>query len=179
MEGALARSARGDALAFGEMVREHQAMVFSMAYYFLHDRSAAEEVAQDVFLRLHRNLAGIKSPAHLMLWLRKVTTRRCIDEIRRNPARPQMSLEEAPEPADARPFTDPLLARRLRQLVASLPEKARMIVILRFQEELDLAEIAEILDIPINTVKSRLQRSLAMLREKLQAVMEITSYEAP
>ncbi len=178
MEAALARCARGDLSAFEEMLREHQAMVFSMAYYFLRDRSAAEEIAQDVFLRLYRNLGGIKSPAHLMLWLRKVTSRRCIDEIRRNPVRPQVSLEDAPEPIDRRPPTDPLLSRRLQRLVASLPENARMVVILRYQEDLELAEIAEILEIPINTVKSRLQRSLAMLREKLDTVLESTGHEA-
>ncbi|MBZ5563379.1 MAG: sigma-70 family RNA polymerase sigma factor [Acidobacteriia bacterium] len=178
MEAALARWGRGESSAFVEIVREHQAMVFSMAYYFLHDRSVAEEIAQDVFLRLYRNLAGIKSPAHLMLWLRKVTSRRCIDEVRRNPARPQVSLEEAPEPFDPSPPSDPLLSRRLRRLVTSLPENARMVIILRFQEELELAEIAEILEIPINTVKSRLQRSLAMLREKLDTVLESAGDEA-
>lgn len=72
MEKALARSAVGDHAAFGDIVREYQAMVFSMAYYFLHDRSLAEETAQDVFLRLYQNLGRIKSPAHLMLWLRQV-----------------------------------------------------------------------------------------------------------
>ncbi len=178
MEAALARWAQGDTSAFEEIVREHQAMVFSMAYYFLRDRWVAEEIAQDVFLRLYRNLAGIKSSAHLVLWLRKVTSRRCIDEVRRNPARPQVSLEEAPEPADCTPSSDPLLSRRLRGLVASLPENARMVIILRYQEELDLAEIAEILEIPINTVKSRLQRSLAMLRAKLETVLERTGHEA-
>ncbi len=177
MDVALARWARGDPSAFEEIVREHQAMVFSMAYYFLRDRSVAEEIAQDVFLRLHRNLGGIKSPAHLMLWLRKVTSRRCIDEVRRNPTRPPVSLEDAPEPVDGGPASDPLLSRRLRRLVASLPENARMVIILRYQEELDLAEIAEILEIPINTVKSRLQRSLAMLREKLETVMETAGHE--
>ncbi len=177
MDVALARWARGDPSAFEEIVREHQAMVFSMAYYFLRDRSVAEEIAQDVFLRLHRNLGGIKSPAHLMLWLRKVTSRRCIDEVRRNPTRPPVSLEDAPEPVDGGPASDPLLSRRLRRLVASLPENARMVIILRYQEELDLAEIAEILEIPINTVKSRLQRSLAMVREKLETVMESAGHE--
>jgi RNA polymerase sigma-70 factor (ECF subfamily) len=176
MEEALARAAQGERSAFEVIVREHQAMVFGIAYHFLHEGSRAEDVAQEVFLRLYQNLRAIKSPAHLMLWLRKVTSRCCIDAVRRDPPGRQMSLEESPEPAQAAAPTDPLLSRRLRRLVASLPENARMVVILRYQEELELAEIAEILEIPINTVKSRLQRSLETLREKLAAVLEMNSH---
>lgn len=141
-------------------------MVFSMAYHLLHDRGRAEEVAQDVFLRLHRHADSIKSESHLVFWLRQVTCRRAIDEVRKLPKAPPASLEDVAEPVAELPELDPLLARGLRRMVASLPEDARAVIVLRFQEELGLAEIAEILDIPINTVKSRLQRSLEMLREK-------------
>lgn len=142
-------------------------MVFSIAYHFLHDRSLAEEAAQDVFLRLYRNLASIKSPKHLIFWLRKVACRRALDEVRKLPKAPPASLEDVAEPATDPSDPDPLLSRGLRRLVASLPEDARAVIILRYQEELDLAEIARILDLPLNTVKSRLERSLGVLREKL------------
>ena len=176
-EEALARAAQGDRSAFEAIVREHQAMVFAMAYHFLHDGARAEDVAQEVFLRLYQNLRSIKSPVHLMFWLRRVTSRCCIDAVRKDPPDRQVSWEESLEPAQAAGTADPLLSRRLRRLVASLPENSRMVVILRYQEELDLAEIAEILAIPINTVKSRLQRSLAILREKLAALLEINAHE--
>ena len=166
-EEALARFMRGEAAAFADIVREHQSMVFSMAYHFLHDRGRAEEVAQDVFLRLYHHGDSIKSGDHLIFWLRKVTCRRAIDEIRKLPAVPPASLEDIAEPAEETHNPDPLLSEGLRRMVASLPNDARAVIILRFQEELDLAEIAEILDIPINTVKSRLQRSLEVLREKI------------
>lgn len=175
----LARSAGGDQSAFAEIVAEYQAMVFDMALHFFQNSSIAEELSQEVFLRLYQNLATIKSPAHLMLWLRKVTSRRCIDEARRSPPQPAISLEEIAEPTLNPAPTDPLLSGKLQRLVASLPLDARMAVILRFQEELDLAEIAEVLSIPINTVKSRLQRSLAVLRDKLSASLEMSAYERP
>jgi RNA polymerase sigma-70 factor (ECF subfamily) len=165
-EEVLARFTRGDATAFADMVKEHQSMVFSIAYHFLHDRGKAEEVAQDVFLRLYGNLGSIKSEGHLVFWLRKVTCRRSIDEVRKLPKAPPASLEDVAEPAAESPELDPLLSRGLRRMVASLSEDARAVIILRYQEELELADIAEILDIPINTVKSRLQRSLEILREK-------------
>ena len=152
---------------FDALVREHQSMVFSLAYHFLHDRGLAEEVAQEVFLSLHRNLATVESPAHALFWLRQATVRRAIDETRRRRRRPQVALDEVPEPATGAGTADPLLGDVLRRLIAALPEAPRMVMVLRYQEDLDPSEIAELLEMPLATVKSHLHRSLAVLREKL------------
>ncbi len=167
LEQALARSALGDQLAFAEIVRQHQGMVFSLACHFLRDRWLAEELAQEVFLNLHQNLSAIKSPAHLTFWLRKVTSHRCIDQTRRQKVRPQVSLDDVPEPVAETSEGDFMLSDMLRRVVDTLPEKARMVVVLRYQEDLEPAEIARVLDMPVNTVKSHLRRSLALLRDKL------------
>lgn len=153
-------------LPFPDLLRSNQNMVFSVALRFLRDRAAAEEIAQDVFLELHRHLHELDSEAHATNWLRKVTGRRCIDAARRRKLRMAVTLDDAPEPAVAPTNADPLRDRRLRQLVASLPERARMVVILRYQEEMMPEEIAEALDLPVRTVKSQLTRSLAILRTK-------------
>jgi len=155
-------------LEFGELVRRHQSMVYSLAWRFLHDRGLAEEVAQEVFLSLHRNLRSIQSPEHAASWLRKVTAQRAIDEGRRRLRRPGIALELVAEPAATGSARDPMLAETLRRLVASLPEAPRMVMVLRYQEDLDPSEIAETLSMPLGTVKSHLQRSLALLREKLE-----------
>ena len=165
MGQALEKAVEGDHPAFAEIVREHQGMVFSIAYHFLRNRSLAEELAQEVFLQLYQKLAEIQSPAHLTYWLRRVTAHRCIDQSRRS--RPELGLDEAPVQATTPRLVDPLLHQQLRKGVAALPEKWRAMVILRYQEELDLAEISETLGIPLNTVKSGLQRSLAELRKRL------------
>jgi len=171
LDDRIERSALGDQFAFEEIVRQHQGMVFSMACHFLRDRALAEELSQEVFLNLHQNLHSIKSPEHLTFWLRKVTGHRCIDQSRRQKVRPQVSLEEVPEPAiDARE-NDLFLSEMLRRVVDTLPEKARMVVILRYQEDLDPAEIANVLDMPLNTVKSHLRRSLTILRDKLSRTL--------
>jgi RNA polymerase sigma-70 factor, ECF subfamily len=164
---ALTRSVQGDSLAFAELVREHQGMVFSIAYHFLQDRSLAEDLAQEVFLELYQSLDCIQSPAHLTYWLRRVTANRCIDQGRKKLRRRELALEDAPEPSTPSPVADPLLLERLQQSVAGLPEKQRLVVIMRFQEGLGPAEIAEALDMPVNTVKSTLHRSLADLRKGL------------
>ncbi len=164
-EGALT----GGMLDFADLVRAHQAMVFSIACHFLRDRAAAEELAQDVFLQLHKALPGLKSPEHVQFWLRKVTAHRCIDYARRH--RPEVALDNAPEPTSQPPAGDPLLARRLRQLVATLPENMRLVTILRYQEDLDPEEIANLLGMPLNTVKTHLHRALGMLRDKVGRVL--------
>ena len=155
---------------FASIVHRQQGMVFSIALHFLRDRQAAEEVAQDVFLHLHQHLGSLKSPEHITFWLRRVTSHRCIDYARRRKWS-QVSLDDVPELPAASTVRDPLLQHKLRQLVASLPETARAVVILRYQEDLTPTEIAEVLTMPIATVKSHLQRSLAMLREKVVLVM--------
>jgi RNA polymerase sigma-70 factor (ECF subfamily) len=154
-------------LEFGTLVREHQAMVFSLAYHLLHDRAAAEEVAQDVFLELHRHLAELRSADHAIFWLRRVAANRAIDAARRRQNRREMGLDLISEPASPSLPSDVLLSRRLRRLVSSLPEKQRMLVILRYQEDMDPEEIAAVMKMPVNTVKSQLQRALKLLREKV------------
>jgi RNA polymerase sigma-70 factor (ECF subfamily) len=164
-------SARAAGFDFASLVRQHQAMVFSIAWHLLRDRAVAEELAQDVFLSLYQHLAEMESPEHAQFWLRRVTSNRALDEARRRQRRPMVSLENAPEPVAVTPTGDPLMGAALRKLVAALPEKSRAIVVLRYQEDLDPAEIARVLGIPVGTVKSQLQRALALLREKLSRVV--------
>jgi RNA polymerase sigma-70 factor (ECF subfamily) len=166
---ATAEAASG--MEFAEVLRANQSMVFSLAYHFLRDRGAAEEVAQDVFLRLHRKFTEIESSKHLIFWLRKVTSRRCIDYARKRGSQFAISLEDTAEPSVPGQSGDPLLSRRLRQLIATLPENPRMVMVLRYQEDLMPEEIAALLEMPVRTVKSHLQRSLAILREKIERSM--------
>ena len=166
-----------DQLEFESAVRDHQGLVYSMAYHFLGNRAIAEELAQDVFLSLYRNFPNIKSGAHLVFWLRKVTSHRCLDYIRGQKRRAHLSLEEVREKPLSHQDPDPFISSHLRRMVISLPEKARMVVVLRYQEDLTPTEIAEILEMPVNSVKSHLRRSLALLREKMSSRLRKDSYE--
>lgn len=163
---AFTRAQRGDQQSFAELVRAHQAMVFSIAHNFLRDRAAAEDLAQEVFLHLFQHLPALESPDHLKFWLRKVTSHRCIDYGRKQRL-PMVALEEAPEPVTRFEPSDAMMNRTLRKMLATLPEKPRLVLTLRYQEDLEPVEIAEILEMPVNTVKSHLRRSLAILREKV------------
>jgi RNA polymerase sigma-70 factor (ECF subfamily) len=159
------------ATQFEAILRQHQTMVFSIAYHLLHDRALAEEIAQDVFLQLYQVMDSLDSPEHVVFWLRRVTVHRSIDCTRRRTAKPEVPLEDVPEPATASGEGDPILRRRLLEFVASLPEKPRAVVVLRFHEELVPREIAAPLGMPLATVKSHLQRAMAMLREKVARTM--------
>ena len=152
---------------FAALVESHQGMVFSIAYHFLHDWATAEEIAQDVFVQLCSSLKKLESPEHILFWLRRTTVNRCIDHVRRTRRRQEVAIETIDEvAAPASSESDEWMSRRLRRFVAALPEDARMCVILRYQEGLEPREIAAVMKISANTVKSRLQRALALLREK-------------
>jgi RNA polymerase sigma-70 factor, ECF subfamily len=161
---------------FPALVKQHQSMVFSIACAALRDRSMAEEVAQDVFLELHRVLPALESSAHVVNWLRRTTAHRSIDRQRRQRSwlRFLWPMENAPEPAAPPARGDVLLAESLRQLIASLPAKPRLVMILRYQEDMEASEIAEVLNMPLGTVKSHVQRSLKLLRGKLERHGEIS-----
>jgi RNA polymerase sigma-70 factor, ECF subfamily len=155
---------------------EHQSMVFSIALHILGDRCAAEEAAQDVFLELHAKLDELASEEHVLYWLRRVTVHRSIDRVRRRQRQPEVPMDwndllELPDRSTSTSQDDPLLSRWLQQLVRSLPTVARTVLILRYQEDMSPEEISRALDMPVATVKSHLQRSLRLLREKSARVL--------
>ena len=145
-------------------------MVYSIGWHFLRDRSVAEDLAQDVFLRLHQSLSGIESPSHLTNWLRQAMTRRCIDWSRRSAQRSRVSLESVKEPSAPARHGDPFMSDQIGRAMAHLPERSRMMVVLRYQEDLDPNEIAELLAVPVGTVKSTLHRALGVMRVRLERI---------
>jgi RNA polymerase sigma-70 factor (ECF subfamily) len=156
----------GDCGAFVQLIRRHQARVHSLALRLTGRREDAEELAQDTFLGLYGQLRHLESALHVRHWVCRTVTHRSIDLLRSRGRRPQsqsmdaMMLEVPVEDAGG----DPLLHRTLRALVLRLPEIPRAVLVLRFQEDLDPLDIAATLDLPLNTVKSHLRRSLEWLR---------------
>ncbi|MFZ0394620.1 MAG: sigma-70 family RNA polymerase sigma factor [Terracidiphilus sp.] len=152
---------------FEFLVDEHQAMVYSLAFRMTGDRGLAEEIAQDVFLELDRNLPRIEGPDHARAWLRRVTMSRSTDALRRRRVRGTdlwVELEEQHGMA-AEERTSPLSAR-LERLLTTLPEAQRSAILLRYQEDMLPEEIALTLQSPVATIKSQLQRGLKLLRAK-------------
>jgi RNA polymerase sigma-70 factor (ECF subfamily) len=157
-----------DSAAFAGLVRKYQGMVYSIAWNYLHNHASAEEIAQEAFLELHRRLDRIESEEHAMRFLRKVAAHRSVDEGRRTRHWPRVGLEAVREPGANANHKDPMLGEALGRLVASLPDRPRMMVILRYQEEMEPGEIAETLGVPLGTVKSGLHRALTVLRKRME-----------
>jgi RNA polymerase sigma-70 factor (ECF subfamily) len=158
---------------FAALVRMHQARVFGIALRMLMDRSLAQDLAQEVFLQLHHSIGSIESHTHLVFWLRQVTARRAIDRVRLERRGVIVALEESLEAVTVDSEEDPWLQRRLLALIGKLPATARAVMLLRYQEDLDPLDISRTLGIPINTVKSHLKRSLAVLRGQLSGLAPI------
>lgn len=173
-EPTLRLAARGDRAASRALVERYQARVFALASRMLAGRGRAtvEDVAQDTFLQVFRRLAGFApgGPAKLSTWILTIAARRAIDELRKQ--RPAL-LAELEAPSDAR--GDDRAVRR--ELVAAieaalrdLSPELRAAFLLREYHGLDYAEIAKALAIDLGTVKSRLSRARAALRERLAEV---------
>ncbi|HMI36880.1 MAG TPA: sigma-70 family RNA polymerase sigma factor [Steroidobacteraceae bacterium] len=155
----------GDAAAFARWVRDHQRMVYSLGLRMLRNREAAEDLTQEVFMQLHERIGTLDTGTHARHWLRRVAMHRAIDQLRRRP--PASTGDDVLSLVDERDAVDHLLANRLRVLVGELPPHPRAVVVLRYQEDLDPAEICQLLEMPLNTVKSHLRRALEVLRERL------------
>jgi RNA polymerase sigma-70 factor (ECF subfamily) len=119
-------------------------------------------------VELHGALSRIADPEHLQRWLLRTVTHRCLNRLRNDSRRPQLvpidSMPAGSEPSALDSEADPLIGARLRGLLLDLAPDARAVVLLRFQEDLDPADIASLLGMPVNTVKSHLRRSLEWLR---------------
>ncbi len=162
---------------FSRLVDEHSSMVFSVALRLLGDRGLAEEVAQDVFLELHKWLPKLESTDHVRHWLRRVATHRATDAIRRRKVRPEGMSEEWDEKYDRALLAGghgqgSPMGTAMERMLLSLPPAQRTVLVLRYGEELTPEEIARTTGEPLATVKSHLQRGLQLMRRKGSVVLK-------
>lgn len=160
---------------FAEILDRHQARVYSLAFRILGDSGAAEEVAQDVFLDLHRNLGRLAGEQHLVAWLRRVTCHRATDALRRRAVRGGSAIVEewhdGPTPALAPHAPTPLM-NNVERLLLTLPPAQRTVIVLRYQEDMEPEDIAIELSMPLATVRSHLHRALKLLRAKAERTLK-------
>ena len=199
-----ARIAAGEEAAFVIAYDRHAGFVFGSVARFLGDREAASEVVQDAFVTLWRRARQFDARSgSLLTWLLAIARHRAIDRLRadgRRPSRDAIRLDaltseggsggnvanpEVPSALIADAATDPatVTTRRWAQAVvrsgiAELPENERRVILLGYAEDLSQAEIAERLEWPLGTVKSRTRRAMAQLRSRLGPVAELTEPSA-
>ncbi len=163
----LERCRQGDDLAWEALVRQHQGRIFGLALHSLRDREEARDAAQEIFLRVYTRLDSLLEGQAFLPWLLRLARNCCIDRLRRREVHTPafaVALDEAharssPEPS---PEEDALSGARevlLYRALGELSEKNREMILLRDTQELKLEEIAELLSLPLGTVKSRAHRA--------------------
>src|SRR5262245_1989992 len=178
--GLIRRCLAGDETAYRDLVEMYQPRVYSLALRMVSRAEDAEDVVQETFVRMFRALRRYDPSSPFGAWLFSIASRLCIDQLRRRKLQP-ISLTQRdrddeeyeievvdpglrPEEVTARAEEE----ERTRALIDSLPPHYRIVVLLRHQQDLAYEEIAEALHLPLGTVKARIHRARALLRERLE-----------
>ncbi len=164
------RAQAGDREAFASLFEQYKNLVYKTAYLMLGDAAEAEDALQEVFVLLHKSLPAFDPrKGAFTTWLYRVTLNHCFNHRRKR--RPScLPLENASRTLASESLGSQIIEEdSIRQAIRDLSEKQRAVVILRYYWELPYAEISRILDIPLGTVKSRLDLALRTLRRTLEA----------
>ena len=173
------RSLQGDERAFAELVSQYSAALYRLAWRMLRNEEEARDVVQEAFLRVFRALATFDQSRKFSTWILRITTNLCIDRIRRRKIKtlsididqsdeervPVILVDKGPSPEDR--YGQTALGDLLDEIILQLPPIYRAVVELRYKEQLGYEEIAQVLDIPLGTVKARLHRAHHQLKDRL------------
>lgn len=168
------RAARGDAEAFRELVVSHRRLVYAICLAESVDPAEAEDLTQEVFLLVHRDLPGLREPEKFLAWLRQVTRNACRLWFRRH-GRREESLDAALDIEDAA-AGDAARRAEVRRIavetLAAISVKSREVLALRYLAGCSEAEIAEALGVPVTTIKSRLHEGRGQARRALEPLVK-------
>jgi RNA polymerase sigma-70 factor (ECF subfamily) len=156
--------------AFGELLRRHQGKVRGLLLRLTSDRNLADDLAQEVFLRAYRGLCGFEGRARFSTWLYRIAYNVYLNHrarVRELAALPENFESGAMAPESSMSVTRSDLRRDLDAAIGALPERYRAVVMLYYLEDVSYPEIAEILELPLGTVKTHLHRAKRMLRDHL------------
>jgi len=183
----LSRAARGDLAAFNCLVEHYQTSVYNLCLRLLGSPQAAEDTTQDAFIAAYRRFDSFRGGS-FRAWIFRIASNACYDELRYRKSRPAISIDE-PQGSEDRAFDVPDKApspedraeqSELRQAIthalSALPDEQRLAIVLCDSQGMDYAEIAVVLNCSLGTVKSRINRGRARLREILLQNAELLPY---
>lgn len=164
-----------DQIAFGKLVEEYQTKFLSMAYKFTNDYNDAEDLCQEIFIKVYKNLTGFKNQSKLSTWLYKIAMNTCLDWSRRN--KPNILniiniMDKSVRGIKDKNNTEQIILYKERQhmvhkAVYNLKDKYKTIIILYHFNQLSYKEISYILNIPVKTIETRLYRGRKLIKEQL------------
>lgn len=168
------RCRKGDDTAFGELVDRYKDLVYGLVYRLVSDRTQTDDLAQEVFLKVHRGLPYFRGEARLSTWIYRIVQNVCAQSRTR---RLEISLDR--RDADGRLMTEPgntdaafadlELRDRLEKAIAKLPDNYRLLIAAHYLKGVQYEALAETLNLPLGTVKTHLYRAKKRLRELLDA----------
>ncbi len=181
MESRLALLARkGDSRAFAELVNLYADKLYQLAFRLTGNRQEAEDVVQETFLRVYKHLDRYDETLKFSTWIYRIASNLCIDRLRKRRNVYSLDAQSGEHedldgysmlPGDERTPESEVLLSETQQMVhraiESLPLKYRTVVVLRYLQDLSLQEIAEVLDVPVTTVKTRVHRAREYMRRKI------------
>jgi RNA polymerase sigma-70 factor, ECF subfamily len=181
----------GDSSAFDQLVSRWERKIQGAIYRIVGSGEDARDLCQEAFLKAYRGLGSFKREARFSSWLYQIAVNSCRDRMRRQRGKVTVSLDEMAETGEL-PFQGggPSalelmeagdLAKTVAAAVRSLPEEQREVIVLKEYQDLTFLEIAEALDVPVSTVKTRLYRGLTQLKQRLvrQGIRSATPIPAP
>ncbi len=181
------RVKRGDLPAFEELVQKYKHPVINIIYRLLHDLDEAEDLAQNVFVRVYQSAARYEVSAKFSTWIFTIARHLCLNEIRRRSRHPAQSLESSQtESEDSAPrqypddkitgppqaFLNRELEQKIQEALASLPDKQRLALAMCQENELSYEEMAKILGCSLSATKSLIHRGRETLKEKLKPYLQ-------
>jgi RNA polymerase sigma-70 factor (ECF subfamily) len=169
------RSRQGDLDAFDRLVEQYYGLTYRLAYRIIGDQPAAEDATQEIFIKAWRNVSRFREAARFSTWLHSIAVNHCLDISRRrtressriNPSDLETTAEFLEIVGDTSPEEQWSLSLTLRDAIRKLPEKLRVVVTLRYYMEYSVNDIAAALDLPPNTVRSRIYLAMKRLKTVL------------
>lgn len=181
----IARTLAGESDPFNVLVRRWERQIYGLALRMLGREEDARDVCQETFLAAYRNLRSFRREAKFSSWLYRIALNACHSRLRRNGAATEQSLDAEDETGRRMELADHTaenVSDRLhrdqrvglvRRALQALPSEMRQVIVMKEYEELTFAEIADVLELPVSTVKTRLYTGLQLMRAKLAHVREV------
>ena len=174
----LKRIARGEQAALEELIRRHERRLYQLAYRLLKDPQETEDALQEVFLKAYENAGRFQPISTVKAWLNRITANHCLNRLRERVPQDSLDDEERapqllsrnPSPLEALEESD--LARRLEDLLATLPENQRRALVLKRFGDLSYQEIAEVMETSPGAVDGLIKRARQFLRKALAEYFE-------
>ena len=181
-EKLVSQTLKGEEGAFSTLIKRYEKQIYSLAYRLTNNKDDAQDLAQEAFIKIYKNLDKYDHERPFFPWMYKVAANVCYSMLRQSKSHAtEITLEKVIEFSPLIPdrnthpeeyYQTKETQKLVRQAIAELPERYRVPLVLKYLEEMSYKEISEILDIPVTTIETRLYRGRSLLKKRLTGILE-------